>query len=155
MAEKIQLTQEEKDYLLSRRNYIQSVEKPNVEKELDLARSQGDLSENADYDAALEKNQGLQNELNTINAQLDNCIVPVHKKDCDYVQFGDTVTFLHMGLKKNLTYTIGGLTDLDKKKIDYKSLVAEALMGHKVGDIVLVKVAKPYKAKIVKIAYNG
>lgn len=155
MPDKIKLTLAEKNELEARKTYIQNVEKPRVEEDLNLARSQGDLSENADYDAALEKNQTLQNELNNIAFQLDNCIIPERDPDNTRVQFGDTVTFKNSLIGKAMTYTIGGLTDLNQKKIDYKSLVAVALMGHKVGETVLIKASRPYKATILKIEYKA
>ena len=154
MPEKIKLTLAEKEALETRKEHIQNVDKPEVEAELTLARSQGDLSENADYDAALEKNQMLQNELNTIAYQLDNCIVPERDPNDPSVQFGDTVTF-RSSLGKVMEYTIGGLTDLTQKKIDYKSLVAVALLGKNVNDTVLINAARPYKATILKIVHNA
>lgn len=154
MPEKIKLTLSEKKELEERKEHIQKIDKPEVESELTLARSQGDLSENADYDAALEKNQTLQNELNTIAYQLDNCVIPERDPDTSKVQFGDTVTFKNTSMNLVMTYTIGGLTNLAKKKIEYNSLVAKALLGHKVGETVIVHAARPYKATILKIEYK-
>lgn len=154
MEKLFQLTRSEKIELEQKKEYIQNVLKPEVEAELTLARSQGDLSENADYDAALEKNQAIHNELNTILYQLDNSYIYQHVDNIDTVQFGDTVTFTNSLNKKSFTWTIGGLSDLPNGKMDYKSPVAKALLGHKVGDVVLIKAAKPYKATITNIEYK-
>ncbi len=70
--EKIELTVEGKKRLEARLQELKDVEKPRVHEALELARNQGDLSENADYDAARDKQRQIEDEISKIQYQLDH-----------------------------------------------------------------------------------
>ena len=71
--EKVLLTQSGVEKLEQERDNLINVERPKVIEELQLARSQGDLSENADYDAAREKQAHLESRIKEIDYMLQNC----------------------------------------------------------------------------------
>ena len=120
-------------------------ERPRISKMIEEARGHGDLSENADYDAAKEK-QGLTEarirELETKIA-LANVIDP-SKLSGDRVVFGATVTLSDTESGEEVTYTIVGEDEADVKagRLAVTAPVARALIGKEVGDAARVKTPK-------------
>jgi transcription elongation factor GreA len=120
-------------------------ERPRISKLIEEARGHGDLSENADYDAAKEK-QGLTEarirELETKLA-LANVIDPARLSG-EKVVFGATVTLVDTESDEKVTYTIVGEDEADIKagRIAVTAPVARALIGKEVGDTARVKTPK-------------
>ena len=163
--EKVLLTQSGLEKLEQERDRLINVERPKVIEELQLARSQGDLSENADYDAAREKQAHLESRIKEIDYMLQNAeIISEDQMDLKVVKPGTTVTILDLSETdaEPESYKIVGFTETDplNGKISNESPLAKAVIGHGVNEVVTVGVAEPYDVKILKsqlgdrIAFN-
>ena len=135
------LTREGKANIEKKLQHLIDVEKPRALADLNLARSQGDLSENADYDAARERVQELETEINRLQFTLDHSII----LDEGSVRSSD----LH-------TCRLGGgkITVKNIEKISNTCPVAIAVLGHRAGDTVEVQVKTPYSLLIERIEEN-
>ena len=158
--EKVLLTQSGLEKLEQERDRLINVERPKVIEELQLARSQGDLSENADYDAAREKQAHLESRIKEIEYMLQNAeIISEEQMDLNVVKPGTTVTILDLSLDdpEEEKYTIVGSFETDpvNGKISNESPLAKALIGHGVNEIVTVGVAEAYDVKIVDIEFTA
>lgn len=156
--EKVLLTQSGVEKLKEERDNLVNIERPKVIEELQLARSQGDLSENADYDSAREKQAHLEARVKEIDYMLQHAeIISEDQLDLNVVKPGTTVTILDLSEKnaKPESYTIVGSfeTDPANGKISNESPLAKAVLGHGVNEIVTVGVADPYDVKITKIEF--
>lgn len=128
----------------------------NVEnnRQLKEAREQGDLSENADYDAARGKQAEIQARIQEIEFILANAeVIEESKASTKKVGLGSTVTIKFVDNGKQASYMIVGSIESDpvNGKISNSCPLGEALNGHAVGDIVEVKAIKNYKVEIIKI----
>lgn len=106
------------------------------------AREKGDLSENAEYDAAKEQFDNLHDKINKLSEMLSNSvIINQDMVKCDVVQILTTVCLLNKKTKKELSYTIVPPTETDVKsgKISVDSPVAQSLIGKAKGESVQVK----------------
>jgi transcription elongation factor GreA len=120
---------------------LMQVERPNVVKAIEEARSNGDLSENADYDAAKERQAWIEARIGEINAQLAGAqVVDTSKLSGDKVVFGAHVVLMDLDSEKEVNYQIVGVSEADvsKGKISIVSPLARALIGKVVGDEVVV-----------------
>ena len=169
--DKVLLTKSGVEKLEEERDNLINVERPRVIEELQLARSQGDLSENADYDAARDKQAQIEQRIKEIEymarflgdefhgiisgvtafgifVELENVVKP-----------GTTVTILDLSLDdpEEEKYTIVGSFETDpvNGKISNESPLAKALIGHGVNEIVTVGVAEAYDVKIVDIEFTA
>ncbi len=125
-----------------------------VKAELAEARSQGDLSENADYDAARDKQSQVESRI----AELENMLTPGHyviieKKTgrSKTVSIGSTVTLLFLDTNEEEKYTIVGSTEADplNGKLSNETPLARAILDKKVGAEVEVAAKIPYSVRIV------
>ena len=97
--DKVLLTKSGVEKLEEERDYLINVERPRVIEELQLARSQGDLSENADYDAARDKQAQIEQRIKEIEYMLQNAeIISEEQMDLNVVKPGTTVTILDLSL---------------------------------------------------------
>jgi transcription elongation factor GreA len=136
---------------------LKSVERPAVIRAISEARAHGDLSENAEYHAAKERQgfiEGRILELEDIAARAQ--VIDPSKFTGKVVKFGATVTVVDEDTDKEATYQIVGdiEADLKQKRISISSPLARALIGKTVGDS--VEVAAPGGAKsyaILKVKY--
>ena len=158
-SNKIPMTQEGfEEHQKELRKYIDIV-RPRVIVELQEARAQGDLSENADYDAARDKQARIEERIKELEVMMQNAVIIGSdvKVDTHVVNLGATVTVLDLSEENPEpdTFTILGSTETDPLhgKISNESPLAKALMTHKIGDVVTVCVAKPYDVEIVDIKY--
>ncbi len=152
LSNKIILTEEGlKQVQLEREQLLIEIENNKVE--LQEARAQGDLSENAEYDAARDNQARLDAKLKEIEAILSNYQI-IESTRNDIVSLGNTVTILDHDTNEESTYKIVGSVEADplNGKLSNVTPLAMAIMDHKVNDVVLVeKVEEPYKVTIVKI----
>ncbi|MEQ8735091.1 MAG: transcription elongation factor GreA [Rhodospirillaceae bacterium] len=121
---------------------LKSKERPAVIKAIAEAREHGDLSENAEYHAAKERQgfiEGRIQELEDVISRAD--IIDVSKLSGSVVMFGATVCFADEDTDEETTYQIVGPyeADLDKKRISVQSPIARALIGKTVGDTTEVR----------------
>ena len=156
--EKVLLTQSGVEKLEQERDNLINVERPKVIEELQLARSQGDLSENADYDAAREKQAHLESRIKEIDQMLLHVqIIDESQMDSAVAKPGATVTILDLSEEgaEPESFTIVGTFETDplNGKISNESPLAKAILEHGVNEIVSVGVAEPYEVKILKIEY--
>ncbi|MFA6862074.1 MAG: transcription elongation factor GreA [Bacilli bacterium] len=148
------LTKNGKKDLEDKLNLLINTEKPKALADLNLARSQGDLSENADYDAAREKTQEIETEISRIQYILDHCTVLEDSKKGNTARLGGgAITVKNIATGKEYTFVIVGSAEADpiKEKISNTCPVAQAVLNHTVGETVTVQVAKPYGLLIKKI----
>jgi transcription elongation factor GreA len=125
-----------------------------VAEELEYAKQLGDLSENAEYHSAREKQALLEDRITRLDALLKDAeIVDAHHSDS--VNVGSTVEIVKDGKKDSVTYTIVGTEEADmaQKKLSITSPLGVAIKGKKKGDTFSVETpAGKVKYKIVKIA---
>ena len=146
MAEenKIYVTEEGLKKLQDEYDNLVHVVREEVKAELAEARSQGDLSENADYDAAREKQAEVEHRIQELENMLQVGhyeIISTQKKGKKNVQIGSTVTLKFMDTEEEAQYHIVGSTEADimKNKISDESPVGMALKGARVGEEVIVE----------------
>ena len=123
---------------------LESVERPKVINAISEARDKGDLSENAEYDAAKEAQAHLEAKIMKLKSIIANSrIIDVSKLDASSVQLLTKVTILNTKNNDKMTYTIVPETegsDLKAGKISLSTPIAKGLLGKKVGDKVDIKV---------------
>lgn len=123
---------------------LKTTERQNVIKAIAEARSHGDLSENAEYDAAKEKQGFIEGRIREIEYKLSQAhiIDLTNIENIDRVIFGVTVALFDLETEVSVKYQIVGDDEADLKlaKISVNSPVAKALIGKEIGDIVEVKV---------------
>lgn len=158
--EKILLTEKGLADLKAELKNLVEVEREDVKVQLQEARAQGDLSENADYDAARDRQAQVEARINEIQYMIDNHeIIKDVQGKITTIRIGSVVKFADLSEKKaDGTYTwwknkIVGASEADpfKGRISNESAIAQAILGKKVGDIVEVQVDKPYDIKILEI----
>jgi transcription elongation factor GreA len=145
MAEdKIPMTVEGKRLIDEELKHLMTVERPAVVKAIEIARGHGDLSENADYSAAKERQSFIEGRIQEINGKLPRAVVidPTTLSG-DKVMFGATVTIEDEDAHK-VTYKIVGVDEANIKngKIGITSPLARALIGKSVGDEAVVNAPK-------------
>ena len=124
-------------------NRLKSIERPSVIRAIAEARSHGDLSENAEYDAAKEKQAFVEGRIADIEARLSraNIIDPTKIAHGGKIIFGATVELIELETDSEVRYQIVGDDEADLKvsKISVNSPVARSLIGKEIGSIVEVK----------------
>lgn len=151
---KFLLTKEGKEKLEAEyQNYVE-VLRPNVIRELSEARAQGDLSENADYDAAKKRQSEIEGRIAELEAMLQNYeIINSDNKNKNVIKLGSRVRILDLSENEEAEYTIVGTVEADpfNGKISYESQLALAITGAKVGDRITVKTKEPYEVEILVV----
>ena len=121
---------------------LKVVRRKEVAAKIKEAREQGDLSENAEYDAAKDEQRDIEARIEDIEKILKNAEVVVEEEvDLDKISIGCNVKILDIEFDEELEYKIVGSTEANslKGKISNESPVGKALLGAKVGDIVNVE----------------
>lgn len=154
----ITLTVEGKEQLEKEYRNLIDVERPKVIADLQAARAMGDLSENADYDAARNKQAEVEGRIKEIEYILHNAKLikdEKNNKKAKEVKISSTVRYLNLSTNEEITVSIVSSIESDPfsepKKISNVCALGEALLAHKVDDIVEVKANKTYQAKILEI----
>ncbi|MDC3057398.1 transcription elongation factor GreA [Alphaproteobacteria bacterium] len=120
---------------------LKSTERPNVIKAIAEARAHGDLSENAEYHAAKEKQSFIEGRIADLENKISRAeVINTRVLSGDKVIFGATVTLGEVGRKKNIVYQIVGTeeADVENGKISVSSPLARALLGKRKDDMVEV-----------------
>ena len=150
---KVFLTQEGYDEIKEELDNLINVKRPENIIAIKEARALGDLSENADYDAARNEQAEIEARIKKLEAIVDNVEI-IDEVTTDKVGLGNTVKISYVDDEDEDEYKIVGSQEADpfESKISNESPIAKALMGHKVGDVVSVESPNGnYEIKIVEI----
>ncbi|AEM68881.1 transcription elongation factor GreA [Mycoplasma putrefaciens] len=156
MSQEIILTQEGLEELKLELKNLLEVIRPKVIEELVEARNQGDLSENADYDAARNRQAEVEARIKEVESLINRAkvIEDTKAEKNGEVKIGSTVEFVSNLDKKTREIKIVGAIEADpfSNLISNESPIAKAMLGKKEGTTVEIKdIAKPYKITIKKI----
>lgn len=138
MADQKVLTVEGEKKLREELQDLRVVKRKEIADKISEAREQGDLSENAEYDAAKDEQRHIEARIEEIEAILKNAVVVEESGDKDTINIGSKVRILDVEENIEYTYTIVGSTESDilNGKISNESAVGSALLGAKAGDTV-------------------
>ncbi len=157
MSHSLPLTKESFDALQEELKRLIREERPKVIQDIAEARSHGDLSENAEYDAAKHRQGFIEGKILELQDKLARAyVVDLTNLKPDKVVFGATVTLYDTSADEEITYKIVGEDEADLKvgKISCTSPVGKALIGHKLDDSVRVKVPAGVKEyEVIDIKY--
>ena len=155
MGNEVILTVEGKKQLEERLEKLKVFSRKEVAEKIKIAREFGDISENAEYDAAKEEQALIEGEILEIEAKLRSAVVIDDKVETSAVNVGNTVRILDMAFNEELEYKIVGTAEADSKtnKISNESPVGKALLGRKKHEVVEVSAPQgKFKVKILKIS---
>ncbi len=137
---------------------LKHVERPAVIEAIATAREFGDLSENAEYHAAREKQSFIEGRIIDLESKYSRAeVIDSTKLSNDSVKFGATVQLIDDDTEEEYVYHIVGEyeADINEKRISTKSPLAKALIGKNVGDVVEVSTPKGIKCyEILKISFE-
>lgn len=122
---------------------LEEIERPEVIRQIQEAREKGDLSENAEYDAAKEAQGKLETKIAQLKATLaDAKIIDTSKVQTEVVQILSKVEMKNVKTGAIMTYTIVSESEanLREKKISVATPIAQGLLGKKVGDVATIKI---------------
>ena len=154
--DKIPMTEDGQKRLIEELKILKTVERPLIVKAIADARSNGDLSENAEYHAAREKQSFIEGRVAEIEDIISKAeIIDVSLLSGSVVKFGASVTIINLEDKKESKYQLVGEfeADIESKKISVNSPIARALIGKKKGDYIEVSTPKgitSYEIKSVR-----
>lgn len=134
--------------------YLKVTKRPEVIQALKEARALGDLSENAEYDAARAEQAEVEGRITQLEVMIEKAVI-IEQNDTDKVSIGTTVTIKYLDEDEIDTYTIVGTSEVDPfaNKISNESPLARAITGLKEKEIATVICeAGNYQVEIVKIA---
>lgn len=137
--------------------YLENVKRPEISRAIAEARDKGDLSENAEYDAAKEAQGMLEMKISQLKDLVANArIIDESKLSTDEVQIMNKVKIKNVANGMVVEYTIvaDSEANLKEKKIASSTPIAQGLIGHKTGDIVEIKVPSGMmKFEILEISF--
>ncbi len=137
------MTKEGYDRLRNEIKQLESVERPKISAAIAEARDKGDLSENAEYDAAKEAQGMLELKIGQLKATLmEASIIDESQLSTDCVQILTTVKFKNLNINKVMEYTLVSESEanLAQGKLAISTPIAKGLLGKKVGDVVDVTI---------------
>ena len=156
MSDIIYLSEQGYEDLKNELHKLKTVDRSNVINQIAEARDKGDLSENAEYDAAKEAQGLLEARIAKLEIDLSNSrIIDESKLDSSKVSLLSNVTIKNLSNGSEMSYTIVSESeaDLSQKKISASSPIGKGLIGKKVGDIADIVVPNgTIKFEIVKIS---
>ena len=136
---------------------LKGVERPNIIAAISEARAQGDLSENAEYSAAKEKQSFIEGRIQDLEAVLSRAqVIDVASVKSNVIRFGATVLVADEDSDEENSYQIVGdyEADIEKNKISLSSPLAKALIGKEVGDVAEFKAPSGNKSfEILEVKY--
>ena len=151
MAEIFYMTKQGYEEAKEKLKYLQTEKRRQIVERIAEARSHGDLSENAEYDAARNEQAANEGEILELDYKLKNAKIVDDNVDKSVVYIGAKVTVYDIDMDEYETYVITGTTEADAmhNKISNESPVGKALLGRKVGDAVTVQAPNgAYELKI-------
>ncbi|PIR25054.1 MAG: transcription elongation factor GreA [Deltaproteobacteria bacterium CG_4_10_14_0_2_um_filter_43_8] len=158
MTDRVPLTPQGYKTLQERLKHLKGVERPRNIAAIEEARSHGDLSENAEYDAAKEEQGMINSQIVDLEAKIALAeIIDPSKIDSDKIVFGATVKLIDLDTDEESTYQIVGTpeADLNHGKISIESPMARALIGKSEGDEARVKTPKGIReVEILKVEFK-
>ena len=137
------MTQKGYDELVAKLQHMESVDRPAASAAIAEARDKGDLSENAEYDAAKEWQGKLETEIAMLKKTIIEAkIIDTTHLDTDTVQILSTVELRNVKNKMKMKYTIVSATEADFRngKLSVETPIAKGLLGKKVGDVAEIQV---------------
>ena len=143
MAKITYLTEEGLKKLNDELDHLIAVERPNISKQIAEAREKGDLSENAEYDAAKEAQGLLELKISKLQETIKNArVLDKSQIQSDTVQILSKVTIQNVKNKAKMTYTLVAETEANLKegKISIETPIAKGLWGKKVGETAKIKI---------------
>ncbi|MBO5743371.1 MAG: transcription elongation factor GreA [Clostridia bacterium] len=156
MAKPIILTPEGFEKLEKELEYLKVTGRKDIAEKIKIARGFGDLSENAEYDAAKDAQAAMEKRIGELEEMIKNAqVVDVNAVGTDTVSILSKVTVYDVDMEEEETYTIVGTTeaDPDANKISDESPIGMALLGKKKGDVVTVETpGGSFELKIVEIS---
>jgi len=134
------MTQKGYDEAVEKLKYLQTVKRQEIVDRISEARSHGDLSENAEYDAARNEQTMNEIEINDLDYKIKNAVIVSESNDKTIVNVGRKVRVYDFEMEEEEVYEITGTTESNamENKISNESPVGAALLRHKVGDVVKV-----------------
>lgn len=157
MSDSIPMTQEGYQRLQEELKHLVRVERPKVVQDIAEARSHGDLSENAEYDAAKDRQGFVEGRIKELNDKIARAqVINPADINSDKILFGATVTLFDVDGGNEVTYKLVGEDEADLKegKISVTSPVGRALIGHELDDEVHIQVPSGIRVyEVINIAY--
>ncbi|MDJ1645989.1 transcription elongation factor GreA [Mycoplasma phocimorsus] len=152
---KMLLTQEGYDKLQNELKNLIDVERPAVIEEIKEARELGDLSENAEYDAARDRQAKIESRILEIENILQNAEV-IKSEHSEHITIGSFVKIKRLDNEKEIEFQIVGAIDTDplNKKISNESPLALAVLGHRIGEVIEVDAPTKYSVEIINISFE-
>lgn len=151
--ERVPMTPQGHTKLREELRHLRDHERPRISKDIGTAIEMGDLSENAEYHAAKERQGMVEARIKELEDKLSRSeVIDPSKLSGDRVAFGATVTVIEIETDKELTYQIVGAdeSDVDQNRISVTSPIARALMGKEPGDEVTVRT--PGGTRVLEVA---
>ena len=152
------MTQKGYDELVAKLQHMESVDRPAASAAIAEARDKGDLSENAEYDAAKEWQGKLATEIAMLKKTIIEAkIIDITHLDTSTVQILSTVELRNVKNKMTMKYTIVSATEADLRngKISVETPIAKGLLGKKVGDIAEIKVPQgTVQLEVMSISFD-
>ena len=152
MTEKFPMTQDGLNKLKSELEHLKNSERPNVIKAIAEAREHGDLSENAEYHAAREKQSFIEGRISELeNKVLRADVIDTSSLDNSRVAFGATVRVTDINNDKEFTYRIVGTdeADIEKNLISISAPLCKAMMNKSKNDVIEVVTPSGTKEYII------
>ncbi len=152
MAEQFIMTQEGYDEAVKYLKYLQTTKRDEIVARITEARSHGDLSENAEYDAARNEQAANEGEIAELDYKLKNAVILKENLDTSFVHIGSKVRVYDADMDEEEVYEITGSMEANamENKISNDSPVGKALLKHKVGDVVKVQAPNGEYELVVK-----
>ena len=155
---KIPMTVEGFSRLEEELKHLKAVERPAIIRAIAEAREHGDLSENAEYHAARERQSFIEGRVAELEDKISRAeVIDVHKLSGKQVMFGATVTLLDEDTEEKIKYQLVGQDESDIRagRLSISSPLARALIGKKVGDTVEVSTPGGSKSyEVVRLAFK-
>jgi transcription elongation factor GreA len=145
MSERVPMTRQGYDKLEADLRELKTVDRPQIVKEIEIARAHGDISENAEFHAAKERQSHIEGRIRQLEDKLARAqVIDPSGPTPDSVRFGVTVVLLDAETEEEVTYTLVGEdeSDIGKGLLSISSPIARALLGKGVDDVVRVQVPK-------------
>lgn len=154
-AKQMLYTQEGYDALVKELDYLKNTRREEVKHDIAVARSFGDLSENAEYDEARNEQAKVEARIKDLEELIQNAVIVDETKiDNSVISIGSSVLVHDEDMDEDVEYSIVGSNEANpmEKKISEQSPLGRALVGHRAGDeVVVMAPGGEYKVKILDV----